>query len=193
MSMKAVKIIRDPEVIKVLADPVRREILRLISIKPLTETKLSGRLILSKPSMGHHLQVLRKAGLIRIGRTKVGSYGILEKFYEPTAKLFIEDWEKVPPELRRYFLFRYVERLRGMLSAFQLLAEKQGKSIEIDSDQLLELAQEVARRMPTVGEKHEKTKGRMDREMLIIKIYTETLKDIIAEEKWRDFFKKFLT
>jgi len=191
--MKAVKIIRDPEVIKVLADPVRREILRLISIQPLTETKLSGRLILSKPSMGHHLQVLRKAGLIRIGHTKVGSYGILEKFYEPTAKLFIEDWEKVPPELRRYFLFRYVERLRGMLSAFQLLAEKQGKRIKIDSEQLLELAQEVARRMVKVGEKYEKARGRMNRETLIIKIYTETLKDIVSEGKWKIFFKKFLT
>jgi DNA-binding transcriptional ArsR family regulator len=191
--MQTVKVIRDPEVIKVLADPVRREILRLISIQPLTETKLSGRLILTKPSTGHHLQVLRKAGLIRIERTKVGSYGIVEKFYEPTAKLFIEDWEKVPPEQRRYFLFRYVERLRGMLSAFQLLAEKQGKRIEINSDRLIELAQEIARRMPTIGEKHEKTKGRIDREMLIIEIYTETIKNIITEDKWKDFFKKFLT
>jgi len=191
--MQAVKVIRDPKTIRVLADPVRREILRLISVKPLTETQLSGRLILTKPSTGHHLQVLRKSGLIKIGHTKVGSYGILEKFYEPKAKLFIEDWDKVPPELRRYFLFRYVERLRGMLSAFQLLAEKQGKTIEINSDQLMELAQEIARRIPTVGEKHERMNGHVDREMLIIRIYTETLKDIIAEKKWKDFFKKFLT
>jgi DNA-binding transcriptional ArsR family regulator len=191
--MQAVKVIRDPKAIRVLADPVRREILRLISIKPLTETQLSGRLILTKPSTGHHLQVLRKSGLIKIGHTRVGSYGILEKFYEPKAKLFIEDWDKVPPELRRYFLFRYVERLRGMLSAFQLLAEKRGKTIEISSDQLMDLAQEIARRIPTVGEKHEKMNGRLDREMLIIKIYTETLKDIMAKEKWKDFFKRFLT
>jgi DNA-binding transcriptional ArsR family regulator len=191
--MKAVKIIRDPEVIKVLADPVRQEILRLISIQPLTETQLSGRLILTKPSMSHHLQVLRKAGLIKIGRSRVGSYGIVEKFYVPTAKLFIEDWEKVPPELRRYFLLRYVERLRGMLSAFQLLAEKQGKRVEISSSQLLDLAEEIARCMPAVGEKHEKTRGRVNREMLLIKIYTETLKNVIAEEKWKKFFRRFLT
>jgi hypothetical protein len=137
--------------------------------------------------------VLRKSGLIKIGRTKVGSYGILEKFYEPKAKLFIEDWEKVPPELRRYFLFRYVERLRGMLSAFQLLAEKHGKTVKITSDELMELAQEIARRMPAIGEKHEKMNRHMDREMLIIRIYTETLKNIIAEEKWKSFFEKFLT
>ncbi|MEM2875596.1 MAG: winged helix-turn-helix domain-containing protein, partial [Candidatus Bathyarchaeia archaeon] len=100
MGRKAVKIIRDPETIKVIADPVRREMLRLISVQPQTETQLAKKLGLSKPSTWYHLQTLLKVGLIRIADTKVGSHGILEKYYEPTSTLFLEDFDRIPPKLR---------------------------------------------------------------------------------------------
>ena len=185
--MRTIKVIHDPKVIKLLADPIRREILRSISIQPLTETRLSERLNLKKPSIGYHLQALREAGLIKISRRKVGSHGIQEKFYSPTASFFIIDWEKVPSKLRMYFLYNHLERLRGMLSAFQLLAEEKGRKIKVTSEELMELAHEVAKQMPKIGRKYEKTENHIDREMLIIKIYSETLRDVLlAEEKWRE-------
>lgn len=186
--MKAVKIVRDPKTIKILADIVRREILRLLSVQSLTETQLAERLSLTKPSTAHHLTVLRKAGLISIKRTEIGSHGILEKYYEPSAKLFIEDWQAIPLELKRYFLHGHIERLRGMISVFQLVAEMRGKMIEITSEQLKELAYEVARVTPLIGKKYENSEKIEDREMLLIKIYSETLKTVMGDPKWRRFF-----
>lgn len=191
-SMKAVKVVRDPTIIKILADLVRKEILRLTAIKPLTETQLAEKVLLTKPSMSHHLRTLLKAGLIKITKTRVGPHGILEKYYEPIAKLFIEDWEKVPPELKRYFLHSHMERVRGMLSVFYLIAENQGQKIEIRSEEVERLAQEIAKRVAIVAEKYEDMETDIDRETLLIKIYSETLKMMITEIKWKNFFPKII-
>ena len=188
--MNRVKIIQDSKVIKLLADPVRREVLRLLSIQPLTETQLSEKLNLKKSSTGYHLQALREAGLIKIWRTRVGTYGILEKFYKPTADFFIIDWDKVPLSLRRYFLYNHLERLRGMLSALQLFAEEEGKEIKINSDELIELAEEVAKTIPEVGRRYQNVESDLDREMLIIRIYSETLRNVLSKEKWRKLIEK---
>jgi DNA-binding transcriptional ArsR family regulator len=190
IEMQAVKIIRNPENIKLLADLVRREILRLIAVESLTQTQIAEKMMLTEPSMSHHLQLLRKAGLIRIRRAKIGSHGILEKYYEPAAKLFLEDWEKIPPDLRRYFIHSHMERLRGMLSVFQLMAEKQGQNIEVNSEEIKELAQSMASRVAVVGEKYEKMRVDVDRETLLIRIYSETLKTEMTESRWKSFFSR---
>lgn len=173
-----------------LADPVRREILRQLRHEPQTQTQLARKLNLTKPSMKHHLQLLRKARLIRIARTKVESHGILQKFYEPTSNLFIEDFDKTPPHLQKYFLQFHIERLRGMLSVFQLIGKKRGEPIKVSSDELKELAQEIARQMANVGKIYEKTGATMNRETLLITIYSEALKEVMAENKWKDFFDR---
>jgi len=157
VARKVVRVIYEPKIIKVLADPVRREILRQLRDEPQTQTQLAGKLNLTKPSMRHHLQLLRKARLIRIARTKVESHGILQKYYEPTSNLFIEDFEKTPPHLQKYFLQFHIERLRGMLSVFQLIGKKRGEPVKVTSDELKELAEEIATQMAKIGKKYEKT------------------------------------
>src|SRR3989304_6836235 len=117
MAKRAVKIIRDAETIRILSDLVRREIFRLVAAHPENCTQLAQKLSLSKTSTGYHLQKLLKAGLITISSTEVGPHGILEKYYEPTSTLFLEDFERTPPDQRRYFVHGHMERLRGMLSA----------------------------------------------------------------------------
>ncbi|MFH0748518.1 MAG: helix-turn-helix domain-containing protein [Candidatus Bathyarchaeota archaeon] len=188
--MKRVEILRDSETIKLLTDLVRREILRLLAVEPLTQTQLARRMMLKEPSMSHHLQLLRKAGLIRIRRTKVGPHGILEKYYEPTANLFLEDWEKIPPDLRRYLVHSHMERLRGMLSVFQLLAEEQGQSIDVNSREVIDLAQTIASHIAHIGEHYKKINRNMDREILLIRIYSDTLKSQMADNKWKSFFSR---
>ncbi len=188
--MKAVRIIREPETIRLLADLVRREILRLVAVEPLTQTQLAEKMVLTEPSMSHHLQLLRKAGLVRIKRVKIDSHGILEKYYEPAAKLFLEDWERIPPDFRRYFVHSHMERLRGMLSVFQLILEEQGRSLEVSSEEIKELAQSIASHIAVVGEKYEKMKVNVDRETLLIKIYSQTLKTEMTASRWKDFFSK---
>ena len=188
VARKVIRVIHETKIIKVLADPVRREILRQLRHEPQTQTQLARKLNLTKPSMKHHLQLLHKTRLIRIARTKAESHGILQKYYEPTSSLFIEDFEATPPHLQKYFLQFHLERLRGMLSVFQLIGKTRGEPIKITSDELKELAQEIARQMSKVGKRYETTEATINRETLLITIYSEALKEIMTEDKWKDFF-----
>jgi len=181
-------VIHEPKIIKVLAAPVRREILRQLKHEPQTQTQLARKLDLTKPSINHHLRLLHKTRLVRIARTKVESHGIRQKYYEPTSSLFIEDFETTPPHLQKYFLQFHIERLRGMLSVFQLIGKKRGEPIKVTSEELKELAQEIARQMSKVGQRYETTEATINRETLLITIYSEALKEIMTEDKWKDFF-----
>jgi DNA-binding transcriptional ArsR family regulator len=49
---------------KALADPTRREILRLLRGGEMTAGELAGHFDMTKPSMSHHFSVLKQAGLI---------------------------------------------------------------------------------------------------------------------------------
>jgi ArsR family transcriptional regulator len=52
------------EVFKALADPTRREILRLLRGGEMTAGELASRFEMSKPSVSHHFTVLKQADLI---------------------------------------------------------------------------------------------------------------------------------
>jgi len=56
------------DVFKALADPTRREILRLLRGGERTAGELAERFDMSKPSMSHHFAVLKEAELIRSRR-----------------------------------------------------------------------------------------------------------------------------
>lgn len=49
---------------KAIADPTRREILRMLRSEEMTAGDLAERFDMSKPSMSHHFAVLKSAGLI---------------------------------------------------------------------------------------------------------------------------------
>jgi DNA-binding transcriptional ArsR family regulator len=52
------------EAFKALADPTRREVLRLLRSGEKTAGELAARFDMSKPSMSHHFAVLKQADLI---------------------------------------------------------------------------------------------------------------------------------
>jgi ArsR family transcriptional regulator len=52
------------EVFKALADPTRREVLRLLRGGEMTAGQLADRFDISKPSMSHHFNILKAADLI---------------------------------------------------------------------------------------------------------------------------------
>ncbi len=185
MTRKAVQVIDDVRTIKLLADPLRREIIREITNQPQTQSQLARKLEFTPSSTMHHLRRLREAGLIKIGRSEVGTYGILEKYYEPTANLFIENYKKTSAKLQKYFLHTHVERLRGMLATLQLLAEKEGKSVEINPEELYAMALEIANVLPEIARRFEQTEIDKNREVLIIKIYAEALNSI-SNSKWKN-------
>ncbi len=49
---------------KALSDPTRREILELLKASDLTAGEIAGRFNISKPSISHHLDLLKQAGLV---------------------------------------------------------------------------------------------------------------------------------
>ena len=51
-------------IFKALNDPTRREILELLKEKDLTAGEIADRFNISKPSISHHLDLLRQAGLV---------------------------------------------------------------------------------------------------------------------------------
>lgn len=60
-------------VAQALADPIRRDILRMLRAQPLNAGGISGAFSVSRPAISRHLRVLREAGLVRdelIGRER---------------------------------------------------------------------------------------------------------------------------
>lgn len=56
------------EVFKALADPTRREILRLLGRGELSAGELAAKFDMTKPSMSHHFTVLKQAELVQSRR-----------------------------------------------------------------------------------------------------------------------------
>jgi ArsR family transcriptional regulator len=52
------------EVFKAIADPTRREILRLLRHEEMSAGDVAARFDMSKPTMSHHFAVLKAAGLV---------------------------------------------------------------------------------------------------------------------------------
>lgn len=52
------------EVFKALNDPARREILKMLRKKDLTAGEIATRFDMTAPSISHHLDKLRRAGLV---------------------------------------------------------------------------------------------------------------------------------
>lgn len=52
-------------VFKALSDPTRREILRMLQNSDLTAGEISDQFDMTKPSISHHLSVLKQAGLVQ--------------------------------------------------------------------------------------------------------------------------------
>ena len=55
-------------VFKALADPTRREILRLLSVREMSAGELADRFDMTKPTVSHHFAVLKEAELVRSRR-----------------------------------------------------------------------------------------------------------------------------
>jgi ArsR family transcriptional regulator, arsenate/arsenite/antimonite-responsive transcriptional repressor len=51
-------------IFKALNDPTRRQILEMLKDKDLTAGEIAGQFDMAWPSVSHHLEILRKAGLV---------------------------------------------------------------------------------------------------------------------------------
>ena len=81
-------IIKDPEVAKLFADSIRRDILHNLRHREMTVCQLAKVLDKNVSSISYHLNALEQAGLVKQSRTAVKG-NLIEKFYQATAKDFI--------------------------------------------------------------------------------------------------------
>ena len=96
-------------VFKAIADPTRREILRLLRTEPLTVGSIAVNFRTSRPAISKHLRLLRSAGLITTRRR--GTTRICELNAQPLRAVqdWIRDYEKFWDDNLRN-LKKYVER-----------------------------------------------------------------------------------
>ena len=79
-----------------LANPVRRELLEILTAQDLSAGELSDRFELSRPAVAEHLKVLRDAGLVadqpqgrrRIYRLTAGPLAELDQWLHPFEKFW---------------------------------------------------------------------------------------------------------
>jgi DNA-binding transcriptional ArsR family regulator len=89
-------------VAQALADPIRRDILRMVRDRPLTAGAIAGAFSVSRPAVSRHLRVLREAGLVRDelrGRERVyhldlAALSQLEVFLHDLHATVASEWER---------------------------------------------------------------------------------------------------
>lgn len=83
-----VLVVREPEQLRALAGDLRTKLVTLLRERARSTTDLAGELGLPKGTVGHHLKVLERAGLVRVVRTRQVR-ALTEKYYGRTARLFV--------------------------------------------------------------------------------------------------------
>ena len=83
-----VLVVRGPEQLKALGDDLRSKIVILLRDRAFSTTELAAKLDLPKGTVGHHVKVLEKAGLIQVVSTR-RVRALTEKLYGRTARLFL--------------------------------------------------------------------------------------------------------
>jgi len=82
--------IREPEQLRALGDELRSRVISLLRDRAWSTQELANELGVPKGTVGHHLKVLERAGLIHVVRTRQVR-AVTEKFYGRVARLFLFD------------------------------------------------------------------------------------------------------
>ena len=93
--MKQTKSVSSIEAAKVVGDPRRLKILRLLMRAPATLSQLGRELDDHPAKVRHHLKLLEEAGYVELVSTKVVR-GFVEKYYQAAASAFIINMTILP-------------------------------------------------------------------------------------------------
>ena len=131
---------------RLLSEPTRSEIIRLLSERPATTTQLAATLGRPRGSVGYHLKAMEAAGIIRVVRTRKVR-ALTEKYYGRVADtyLFPEMEGEEMPALLAEAMGEMRSSLRGRTGFLTL---RHARVSEADAGlyeaMLLELAEEFA-------------------------------------------------
>ncbi len=83
-------VIRDLETLKVIADPIRNQILDILVFTPQNTKEVAEKLGLAPSKLYYHFNMLEKFGLIEVVETRQVS-NLIEKYYKAKAAYFMVD------------------------------------------------------------------------------------------------------
>jgi DNA-binding transcriptional ArsR family regulator len=83
-----VLVVEEPERLRALGDATRGRIIALLNQRAASTTELAETLKIPKGTVGHHLKVLERAGLVRVVRTRKVR-ALTESYYGRVARLFV--------------------------------------------------------------------------------------------------------
>lgn len=81
-------LVSEPAQLRALSDEVRGRIVALLRERATSASELAGLLEMPKGTVGHHLKVLERAGLVHVVRTR-RVRAVTEKYYGRVARLFL--------------------------------------------------------------------------------------------------------
>jgi DNA-binding transcriptional ArsR family regulator len=168
-----VKLIREESQARLIFDPMRREILRLLSRKALTQKELADILDVTAPSVDHHLRALTGGGLISAVKKEPGTHGIVQKWYRANAEAFLVDRDRCRPGIRRYFMPMDIERTRGVVATLSMLK----RDITPSTTYMEGMTRQICTALASSAEHYEGVM-RDDPELTIHALYVDALRKI---------------
>jgi DNA-binding transcriptional ArsR family regulator len=177
--MKAVYIVDDLEVAKILVDPMRRAILDLLRQRPMTQAQLANVLGLTDASLNYHVKKLKSKKLVVVAKREIEEHSIMQIFYSSTAYLFVYDLDSFPTNIARYFYPVSLERARSVVSLF-ILKEK-GYHIKQTTEEINLLSEDLTRLLVKISKKYEQKEVDFGNEEIVYEIYTKAINALIRE------------
>ena len=178
--MKAVYIVNDTKVAKVLIDPMRRAILNLLSQKPMTQVSAGHELGLSGASLNYHIKILRSRKLVVVARRETERHRLKQIFFLSGAYLFVYDLDSLPKHITRYFFPVSLERARAIISMLILNDHIQIEQTVNISNSLSEL---LSRHLVNVAKANEEKEVDYAHEKIIYEIYTKAISKLLDKNK----------
>lgn len=146
-------LVEDLELLKVLADPLRTQIMETLVLEPLTVKQVADRLGLAPSKLYYHVNLLEQNGLCQVVETRMVA-NMIEKYYQTVASSF-----RVDPALLTFSTAEGKESISSILGATldalradllraleaKTLSEQQGKNEEKETILLTRLATRMSK------------------------------------------------
>ncbi|MFL6365295.1 MAG: ArsR/SmtB family transcription factor [Nitrososphaeraceae archaeon] len=189
--MKAVYIVNDAKIAKILVDPMRRAILDLLRQRPMTQAGLANELGLTGASLNHHMKILRSKKLVTIFKREVERHRIMQIFLSSVAYLFIYDLESLPKNIARYFYPISLERARAVVSLL-LLYNKELSTYDIEQtpEAINAISENLSQYLVMAAKSYESKIINHGDERYIYEIYGKAMFTLLKENKQLSYIQR---
>ena len=183
--MRAVYIVNNVKVAKILVDPMRRAILDLLRQKPMTQAGLANELGLTGASLNHHMKILRSNRLVTVFKREIERHRIMQIFLSSVAYLFVYDLDSLPKNIARYFYPVSLERARAVLSLLLMYNEQLSSDYEIEhtTEAINRISEKLSRHLIIAAKSYENKTINHGDEQNVYQIYAKAIANLLKEDK----------